>query len=126
MAKSSVMYQCGDCGAQSPKWAGQCGDCGAWNTLIETLSVVPAGGKAARFAGYAGDTRPSVQMLGNVRPGQESRMPAGMDELDRVLGGGLVAGSVVLIGGDPGIGKSTLLLQALAAFPVHLKALYVT
>ena len=126
MAKSSAVYQCGDCGAQSPKWAGQCSDCGAWNTLIETLSVVPAGGKAARFAGYAGDTRPSVQMLGKVQPGQESRMPVGMDELDRVLGGGLVAGSVVLIGGDPGIGKSTLLLQALAAFPARLKALYVT
>ncbi|GMQ89124.1 MAG: DNA repair protein RadA [Gammaproteobacteria bacterium] len=126
MAKSSVVYQCGDCGAQSPKWAGQCSDCGAWNTLTETLSVVPTGGKAARFAGYAGDTRPSVQVLGNVQPGQESRMPVGMEELDRVLGGGLVAGSVVLIGGDPGIGKSTLLLQALAAFPVRLKALYVT
>ena len=126
MAKSSAVYQCGDCGAQSPKWAGQCSDCGAWNSLIETLSVVPAGGKAARFAGYAGDTRPSVQMLGNVQPGQESRMPVGMEELDRVLGGGLVAGSVVLIGGDPGIGKSTLLLQALAAFPARLKALYVT
>jgi len=126
MAKSSVMYQCSDCGAQSPKWAGQCNDCGAWNTLSEALSVVPASGKAARFAGYAGETRPLVQQLGNVQPGQESRIPVGMEELDRVLGGGLVAGSVVLIGGDPGIGKSTLLLQALATFSARLKALYVT
>jgi len=126
MAKSSVMYQCSDCGAQSPKWAGQCNDCGAWNSLIETLSVVPATGKAARFAGYAGETRPLVQMLKDVQPGQETRIPAGMEELDRVLGGGLVAGSVVLIGGDPGIGKSTLLLQALAAFSTRLKVLYVS
>ncbi|HHH43886.1 MAG TPA: DNA repair protein RadA [Gammaproteobacteria bacterium] len=126
MAKSSVMYQCSDCGAQSPKWAGQCADCGAWNTLVETLSVVPAGGKTARFAGYAGTTQPAVQRLGEVQPGQETRIPVGMEEFDRVLGGGLVAGSVVLIGGDPGIGKSTLLLQALAAFSARLKVLYVS
>ena len=124
MAKSSVMYQCSDCGAQSSKWAGQCNDCGSWNTLSESLSVVPTSGKAARFAGYAGETRPLVQQLGSVQPGQESRIPVGMEEFDRVLGGGLVAGSVVLIGGDPGIGKSTLLLQALAAFSTRLKALY--
>ena len=88
--------------------------------------MVPVSGKAARFAGYAGKTRPLVQQLGSVQPGQESRIPVGMEEFDRVLGGGLVAGSVVLIGGDPGIGKSTLLLQALAAFSTRLKALYVT
>ena len=127
MARSKVLYQCSECGAQASKWAGQCGDCGAWNSLSEALSVVPAAGKAAaRFAGYAGATRPQVQALSEVQPGQETRMPVGMEELDRVLGGGLVAGSVVLIGGDPGIGKSTLLLQALAAFPVAMKALYVT
>jgi len=126
MAKFKQFYQCSACGAQSPKWAGQCGECGAWNSLAETASVVSAAGKASRFAGYAGDTQPLVQNLSDVQPGQEARMPLGMEELDRVLGGGLVAGSVVLIGGDPGIGKSTLLLQALATFSDQLKVLYVT
>lgn len=126
MAKFKQLYQCSACGAQSPKWAGQCGECGAWNSLAETASVVSAAGKASRFAGYAGDTQPLVQNLSDVQPGQEARMPLGMEELDRVLGGGLVAGSVVLIGGDPGIGKSTLLLQALATFSDQLKVLYVT
>jgi DNA repair protein RadA/Sms len=83
-------------------------------------------GKASRFAGYSGDNQPLVQNLSDVQSGQEARMPLGMEELDRVLGGGLVAGSVVLIGGDPGIGKSTLLLQALATFSDQLKVLYVT
>ena len=123
MARLKVLYQCTQCGAQSPKWAGQCGDCGAWNSLTETVSVT---GKASRFAGYSGDNQPLVQNLSDVQPGQEARMPLGMEELDRVLGGGLVAGSVVLIGGDPGIGKSTLLLQALATFSDQLKVLYVT
>ena len=126
MVRPKVFYQCSACGAQSPKWAGQCGECGAWNSLAETASVVSAAGKASRFAGYAGDTQPLVQNLSDVQPGQEARMPLGMEELDRVLGGGLVAGSVVLIGGDPGIGKSTLLLQTLATFSDQLKVLYVT
>ncbi|MEN8801943.1 MAG: DNA repair protein RadA [Thiogranum sp.] len=126
MAKIRQLYQCTECGAQSPKWAGQCGDCGAWNSLAETAPVVSVSGKVSRFAGYAGDNQPLVQNLSDVQPGQEARMPLGMEELDRVLGGGLVAGSVVLIGGDPGIGKSTLLLQALARFSDQLKVLYVT
>ena len=126
MARPKVFYQCSACGAQSPKWAGQCGECGAWNSLAETASVGSVAGKASRFAGYAGDAQPLVQNLSDVQPGQEARMPLGMEELDRVLGGGLVAGSVVLIGGDPGIGKSTLLLQALATFSDQLKVLYVT
>ncbi|MGD8937124.1 MAG: DNA repair protein RadA, partial [Thiogranum sp.] len=110
MAKAKTAYQCSECGAQSPKWAGQCADCGAWNSLTEVLSVVPAGGKTARFAGYAGGAgAPRVQTLSEVRFGAEARVSLGVEELDRVLGGGLVAGSVVLIGGDPGIGKSTLL-----------------
>jgi len=126
MAKAKTAYQCSECGAQSPKWAGQCGDCGAWNSLSEVLSVLPAGGKTARFAGYAGEAGARVQTLSEVRFGAEARVSLGVEELDRVLGGGLVTGSVVLIGGDPGIGKSTLLLQALASFAGTLKALYVT
>jgi DNA repair protein RadA/Sms len=88
--------------------------------------MVSAGGRSNRFAGYAGDSSPRVQVLSEVRAGTETRISVGVGELDRVLGGGLVTGSVVLIGGDPGIGKSTLLLQALASFPEQLKALYVT
>ena len=125
MAKSKILYNCTACGAQSPKWAGQCPDCGAWNTLVETAAVVEVGARSGRFAGYAGSTS-QVQRLAEVTPGSESRSATGLQELDRVLGGGLVAGSVVLIGGDPGIGKSTLLLQALAAFASRLEVLYVT
>jgi DNA repair protein RadA/Sms len=126
MARSKTVYQCAACGAQTPKWAGQCADCGAWNSLSEALSAVSGGARTARFAGYAGETAVRVQTLSEVQPGAEARVSTGVGELDRVLGGGLVAGSVVLIGGDPGIGKSTLLLQALASFGDRLKSLYIT
>jgi len=126
MAKPKTLYQCSDCGAQASKWAGQCGDCGAWNSLVEVLAAESSAGKTSRFASYTGETGAQVQILADVKPGAEARVSVGVDELDRVLGGGLVAGSVVLIGGDPGIGKSTLLLQALASFAGSLKALYVT
>jgi DNA repair protein RadA/Sms len=126
MAKAKTLYQCNECGAQASKWAGQCGDCGAWNSLSEVLAMVAPAGRTARFAGYSGEAGTRVQMLSDVKSGAEVRVSVGVDELDRVLGGGLVAGSVVLIGGDPGIGKSTLLLQALASFADRLKALYVT
>ena len=126
MAKPKTLYQCNDCGAQASKWAGQCGDCGAWNSMSEVLAVVSPASRTARFAGYTGEAGTQVQMLSEVKSGSEARVSVGVDELDRVLGGGLVAGSVVLIGGDPGIGKSTLLLQAMAAFADSLKALYVT
>jgi DNA repair protein RadA/Sms len=126
MAKSKSVYQCAECGAQAPKWSGQCGDCGAWNSLSEVLSVVSGTATTGRFAGYAGETVAQVQTLVDVQPDDKARVSIGVAELDRVLGGGLVSGSVVLIGGDPGIGKSTLLLQALASFPANLKALYVT
>jgi DNA repair protein RadA/Sms len=126
MAKPKTLYQCSDCGAQASKWAGQCADCGAWNSLVEVLAAESTAGKTSRFASYTGETGAQVQILADVKPGAEARVSVGVDELDRVLGGGLVAGSVVLIGGDPGIGKSTLLLQALASFAGSLKALYVT
>ncbi|MFN2338960.1 MAG: DNA repair protein RadA [Gammaproteobacteria bacterium] len=126
MAKAKILYTCNQCGSQSPKWSGQCGDCGAWNSLVETAAVTPVTGKAARFVSYAGEQAGRVQELSQVQPGAEQRTPMGFGELDRVLGGGLVAGSVILIGGDPGIGKSTLLLQALAAFAQTLSTLYVT
>ncbi|AOV17507.1 DNA repair protein RadA [Acidihalobacter aeolianus] len=124
MAKPKVVYQCSACGGQSPKWGGQCPDCGAWNTLIETAVATPQATAApARFAGYAGPQ--SVRSLGEVELREAPRAPTGLGELDRVLGGGLVDGSVVLIGGDPGIGKSTLLLQTLSLLETQ-PALYVT
>jgi len=115
-----------ECGAQSPKWSGQCPDCGAWNSLTESLSVLSGGPGAGRFVGYAGENGAQVQNLSEIRPGEDARASVGVEELNRVLGGGLVAGSVILIGGDPGIGKSTLLLQALAAVAGKMKSLYVT
>jgi len=124
MAKARTVYACSACGAQSPQWAGQCGDCGAWNTLLEVVAMSsPASG---RLAGYAGDDKLSVIPLAAIQTGTETRSATGLQELDRVLGGGLVSGSVVLIGGDPGIGKSTLLLQVLATLSGELRALYVT
>jgi DNA repair protein RadA/Sms len=117
------VYACVACGGRFSKWAGQCPDCGAWNTLQESVAPSPA---SARFAGYAGDAASGVRPLAAVTPQARARTSSGLDELDRVLGGGLVGGSVVLIGGDPGIGKSTLLLQALASLAAELPALYVT
>ena len=113
MAKPKTLYTCHDCGASAPKWQGQCPGCGAWNTLIETVAEAPVAGgnRMDKFAALAGDGR--LQKLSDISPREEPRIPTGIEEFDRVLGGGLVAGGVVLIGGDPGIGKSTLLLQAL-------------
>ena len=125
MAKPKILYSCTECGAQFPKWAGQCGDCGAWNALIETVAVAAANANP-RFSGYAGDSVADVRSLADITPSAESRTPTGLSELDRVLGGGLVPGSVVLLGGDPGIGKSTLLLQTLSALAGRVAALYVT
>ncbi len=122
MAKAKTQYVCNECGAVSPKWAGQCPDCKAWNSLVET--VPEQGGGGHRFASLAGTAK--VQSLADIRPREEPRLPTGLDEFDRVLGGGLVPGGVVLIGGDPGIGKSTLLLQALAQLAPRVPALYVT
>ncbi len=121
MAKAKTVYACTECGGQSPKWQGQCPHCGAWNTLVETLDA-PA---PARFESVAG-TRSTVTPLASVKPRPSSRIPTGIEEFDRVLGGGLVAGGVILLGGDPGIGKSTLLLQAGAALGASHRTLYVT
>jgi len=128
MSKSAkTIYLCNECGAQSPKWAGQCADCGAWNSLQESVSA-PSAKAQGRFAGgYAGDANAvQVRNLSEVAAQQTERRSTGLLELDRVLGGGLVTGSVVLIGGDPGIGKSTLLVQALALLSAESRALYVS
>ncbi len=127
MAKSKTAYVCSDCGAEHNKWQGQCTECGVWNTLTEFV-VQPA--KAASVnprGGYAGAVDAAkVTRLASIATEAEQRSATGIAELDRVLGGGLVAGSVVLIGGDPGIGKSTLLLQMLGAFGQRVHGLYVT
>jgi DNA repair protein RadA/Sms len=128
VAKAKTAYVCAECGASFNKWQGQCGDCAAWNTLSEFV-VEPASGSnsAIRNSGYAGAIdAPKITPLKLVSQTAEVRVSTGIGELDRVLGGGLVEGSVVLVGGDPGIGKSTLLLQALASMGSRLPALYVT
>lgn len=126
-----TVYVCSDCGAVNPKWAGQCPDCAAWNTLQESVQPTasrsgPALGRnqPARGGHYAGEQ--GVQTLVDVPTSAELRFSTGLRELDRVLGGGLVEGGVILLGGDPGIGKSTLLLQAVTQLPEDLTALYVT
>lgn len=124
MSKTKTLYVCNACGAQAPKWAGQCADCGAWNTLHETRSE-PQAPRQRASSGYAGQVA-AVTRLDEVRIDAESRTSTGSGELDRVLGGGLVAGSVVLIGGDPGIGKSTILLQTLTHLASTQPALYIT
>jgi len=119
------LYVCSACGASFPKWSGQCSECFAWNVLEESVAP-PLSGKAARFAGYAGERAAGVVRLAEVEVEREARYPSGTPELDRVLGGGVVDGSVVLIGGDPGIGKSTLLIQTLARLAGERRTLYVS
>ena len=108
MVKTKTLFSCQKCAAQLSKWAGQCNDCGGWNCIVEE-AVVEA--RPSRAGGFTGMVMPEVQGFGDVDLKDTPRVLTGFTELDRVLGGGLVLGSVVLIGGDPGIGKSTLLLQ---------------
>ncbi len=122
MAKAKSVYTCNECGASSPKWVGQCPSCSAWNTLYETAVVSTSSARGGRQYGAPAEAR----LLAEVTPEKIARIATGISELDRVLGGGLVAGSVVLIGGDPGIGKSTLLTQALATVSQSAHVLYVS
>ncbi|MBA3824980.1 MAG: DNA repair protein RadA [Ktedonobacterales bacterium] len=108
--KAKTVYVCQQCDAQSPKYAGRCTECGAWNSFVETVIAAPtANGKAAR--GAVGMTAAPI-LLRDVHSGDHTRIPTGFGEIDRVLGGGIVPGSIALIGGEPGIGKSTLTLSA--------------
>src|SRR5687768_3620346 len=123
MAKAKFIYACTECGGQTLKWQGQCPHCQAWNTLVEAVSE-----KAASRFTPVSESR-EVQSLSEVEAEEEQRYSTGLIEFDRVLGGGLVQGGVVLLGGDPGIGKSTLLLQALCQMscgPVASNVLYVS
>ena len=113
MARDKTLFSCSDCGRTSPKWLGKCPHCGAWNTLVESV-VSDSSASKNRYSERAGLAPASAVMaLSAIEAQDMQRTPTGQDELDRVLGGGMVEGGVVLIGGDPGIGKSTLLLQAL-------------
>ena len=117
MAKEKTIFTCSDCGGTSPRWLGKCPHCNAWNTLVEGVADSGAPGKnrysSPQFQALASTA--DVVALADIDATDMARTPTGLDELDRVLGGGIVEGGVVLIGGDPGIGKSTLLLQALDA-----------
>ena len=129
-SKARTAYVCSECGADHNKWQGQCAECHAWNSLSEFV-VEPAtaakGVAASRRASWAGKAdAPAVTPLKDVSHSEESRVSTGIGEFDRVLGGGLVHGAVVLVGGDPGIGKSTLLLQAVSHMAGRLPGLYVT
>ena len=122
MAKrSTAVFVCSDCGGEHPKWQGQCSDCGAWNTLTR----FSPGAAASRSASYT-DSVAEIQRIDEVEIEVGDRISSGYSELDRVLGGGLVSGSVILIGGDPGAGKSTLLLQVLAHLSKSIQCLYVS
>lgn len=121
-SKGKTVFSCKDCGAQANKWAGQCVVCGSWNSMSEDIAV--SASKSSRFTGYAGQSE--VRSITDIEAVDEIRTRIGISELDRVLGGGMVHGSVILIGGDPGIGKSTLLQQAMAAMSEHMPTLYIT
>jgi DNA repair protein RadA/Sms len=122
MSKVKTFYQCQSCGYASPKWLGKCPDCGEWNTLVEERKeTVPS-----RLSLPAQFRKAEPQSLSSIKAGYEQRTSTGIRELDRVLGGGVVAGSVVLVGGDPGIGKSTMLLQAIAGLSKYGQVLYVS
>ncbi len=120
VAKAKTIFSCTECGAQAPKWQGQCPNCSAWNTLVESIAETGA----HRFQSLAKSA--AVRRLADIEAADVPRFSSGIGEFDRVLGGGLVAGGVVLIGGDPGIGKSTLLLQSLGQIASQRKVLYVS
>ena len=119
LAKPHTVFVCSSCGGDTPKWQGQCPDCGAWNTLA--MLSQPARGRTVQGRER---TQKPPRPLGLVKESPAGRTATGIEEFDRVLGGGLVAGSVTLLGGDPGIGKSTLLLQAAAGLSGHMPVLY--
>src|SRR5690554_6646221 len=115
MAKTKTTFFCGECGHESSGWLGRCPGCGAWNTFTESTKVTQSGSKNrhSTWADTGDQMQSSVMTLADVHVGSGHRFSSGLPELDRVLGGGYVPGALVLIGGDPGIGKSTLLLQSI-------------
>ena len=129
MAKAKTQYHCISCGTVHIKWEGQCSECKEWNTLEESAiqnnsAAGTVAAKGSRFQSYSGDVG-QVKSIKDIDLKAVPRTKTGLSELDRTLGGGLVQGSVTLIGGDPGIGKSTILIQVLASL-TNLRTLYVT
>ena len=123
--KSKTVYVCSNCAYETPKWLGKCPECGEWATLEEEVRVVDSGTKSKNYAPVSAKSVKSMA-LSDIQPDNELRYKTGMSELDRVLGGGIVKGSLVLLSGDPGIGKSTILLQICQALGRKLKILYVS
>ena len=123
-AKSKSTFVCEQCGAELSKWAGQCPECNQWNCVVEF--TLPAGRSGPRYSGFSGKVAARITSLSSSTGGGTHRLSTGTSELDRVLGGGLVVGSALLIGGEPGIGKSTILMQLAAALTGHCSCLYVT
>jgi DNA repair protein RadA/Sms len=124
MSKNKTQYACQQCGSLSSKWSGQCFECQSWNSLTEVIAV--SKNASSNYQGFSGTQSAGVISLAHIPKNAQKRFPTGLSEFDRVLGGGVVPGSVVLIGGDPGIGKSTLLLQSLCLLSQQLPVLYVT
>lgn len=125
MAKTKTVYICSNCGADSPKWIGKCPNCGEWNTYVEETVVKESPAARRGAAAFSSSTKPRPVLLRDISAEKEERLDMKDEELNRVLGGGLVRGSLVLIGGEPGIGKSTLILQTVLKLP-ELCVLYVS
>lgn len=125
MAKTKTVYICSNCGADSPKWIGKCPNCGEWNTYVEETVVKESPAARRGAAAFSSSTKPRPVLLRDISAKKEERLDMKDEELNRVLGGGLVRGSLVLIGGEPGIGKSTLILQTVLKLP-ELRVLYVS
>lgn len=125
MAKTKTVYICSNCGADSPKWIGKCPNCGEWNTYVEETVVKESPAARRGAAAFSTSTKPRPVLLRDISAEKEERLDMKDEELNRVLGGGLVRGSLVLIGGEPGIGKSTLILQTVLKLP-ELRVLYVS
>ena len=125
MPAVKTTYLCQQCGAASPKWAGQCPSCSAWNSLVETVAA-PRVAARPRSAVQAVAGAAAISPIGDIQSAEASRLESGIGEVDRVLGGGFVPGSITLFGGDPGIGKSTLLLQLAGRLAAREPVLYIT